>query len=143
MADKLQILREHLPYEIKMLRYTHDRLQAEVKDRESNNVLIESFCLHARNLIDFFRGQRNTKEYACARDFTTKSYRPIDKEIHRQTVYKKLNDQIAHLTYRRAEDPAEKIGAGERASLDAVMGLRRSRWRGDCPQSDVVKRGPN
>jgi hypothetical protein len=27
--------------------------------------------------------------------------------------------------------------------LDAVMGLRRTRWWGDCPQSDVVKRGPN
>ena len=51
----IEIYNEHLPYEIDMLRSTYIHLTANpppvgvVKD-----ALIESFCVHARSLLDFF-----------------------------------------------------------------------------------------
>ena len=50
----LEFVREHLPYEIDMLRSTYLTLYQGGVDWAIRNALIESFCIHARNLLEFF-----------------------------------------------------------------------------------------
>lgn len=46
---------KHLRYEVQMLGETFRRLEApEFVDQTTINSLIESFCIHARNLNEFF-----------------------------------------------------------------------------------------
>jgi hypothetical protein len=84
----LTTIKEHLPYEICMLRKTfvelNDRAkigpQAQRPDELIPNALKESFCIHARSLIDFFvRRSRSTD--AIASDFA-----PGFGHIRRQTT---------------------------------------------------------
>jgi hypothetical protein len=52
--DKLkEFFVEHLPYEIDMLRDAYVLLETGLLGRVLENLLIESFCVHARNLIEY------------------------------------------------------------------------------------------
>jgi len=57
-------------HEIDMLWGTFHRLQT-VSDPVMRNALMESFCIHARNLDDFFLGRRGAK----AETYATANYR--------------------------------------------------------------------
>jgi hypothetical protein len=105
-----------------MLRHAYDKLQSSSHGQATDNVLIECFCLHARNLLDFFRDQKHSN-YAVAREFTTASYNPFDGTNPKSSggLYGKLNDQITHLSYRRTNNPAAKIGPDERAFLKNLI----------------------
>lgn len=46
-----------LPYELWMLDETFKRLNEPLTDQVIANALIESFCIHARQLIDFFENR--------------------------------------------------------------------------------------
>ena len=50
--QKVDYLKEHLPYMLKMLRYTFSRMQDE-PNYLSWNAHFESFAIHARNLVNF------------------------------------------------------------------------------------------
>jgi hypothetical protein len=76
MIGKDKIISEMLPYEIDLLRYAYRRLQSASHGQSTLNVLIECFCLHARNLLEFFSG-RPRSNYAVAREFTRASYKPF------------------------------------------------------------------
>jgi hypothetical protein len=68
----IEMLDEHLPYEVAMMLVCHDNLYptARVTDDFSRNVLIESFCLHARNLFEFFTKKNGGgKNYAFAKAY--------------------------------------------------------------------------
>jgi len=54
MIDEKQkaYLQEHLPYELKMLRYTYGQL-LQKQHCLSWNAHFESFAVHARNLVNF------------------------------------------------------------------------------------------
>jgi hypothetical protein len=122
MIRKNDIISEHLPYEIHMLRHAYDKLQSSSHGQATDNGLIECFCLHARNLLDFFRDQKHSN-YAVAREFTTASYNPFDGTNPKSSggLYGKLNDQITHLSYRRTNNPAAKIGPDERVFLKNLI----------------------
>jgi hypothetical protein len=45
-------LRESLPYELRMLRHTHRQLSHE-QNQLDWNAFLESFAIHARNLMEF------------------------------------------------------------------------------------------
>jgi hypothetical protein len=47
------MLREHIPYEADMLNGTYMLLAGGIKDPVTRNAIIESFCIHCRNLINF------------------------------------------------------------------------------------------
>jgi hypothetical protein len=54
MADHLQkaeYLEEHIPYMVKMLRYTYGQMQQE-QHYLTWNAHFESFAIHARNLVN-------------------------------------------------------------------------------------------
>jgi hypothetical protein len=123
MIDKDDIIAEHLPYEIDMLRYAYQRLP-DLQKKAEINVFIECFCVHARNLLDFFwDGRPEQKNYAVARQFTSGSYSPFSgKNPKADGLYGKLNDQIVHVTYGRIDITEQKIGDEERAYLKNLIG---------------------
>ena len=105
MATPEEIFKEHLHYEIDMLLATFVRLLAPVSDPVVANALIESFCIHGRNLDDFFLGRRGAK----AEMYANASYTPYIGGRISETLDKKLNTQIAHLSNARTSDPTQKI----------------------------------
>jgi hypothetical protein len=110
---------EHFGYEVGMLTETYKRLATlRIEDPILANALIESFCIHARILIDFFNGRRGVK----AKEVTLETYQPFQSGQVRQALTEKLNTQIAHLTLKRTSVASEKIGPDDRKELfDAIM----------------------
>jgi hypothetical protein len=117
MATPEEIFQEHLHYEIDMLLATFVWLQTPLSDTVLVNALIESFCIHARNLDDFFLGRRGAK----AQTYATSTYVPYAAGRISSALDKKLNTQIAHLTDARTSDPAQKIGPKDRFDLVATL----------------------
>jgi hypothetical protein len=124
MADKVltQIFKEHLPYEIDMLRRTYAMLEAlarppvdpETSDQEVQRfALIESFCVHARSLIDFFSKASPKKTDATAADFKPGFVTTIDRDKPPLAgIWFKLNKQVFHLTKNRPFAEADKFDVG-------------------------------
>lgn len=110
----------HFPYELRMLAETYQRLKG-LGPGACRNVLIESFCVHARNLIEFYRGS-GKNDHMKAKYFTREGiYRPEyvgdpDGAIGR-TLYAKLSQQVMHMSKGRTSDPAKKIGSKDRETI--------------------------
>src|SRR5262245_16938817 len=87
-----------------------------------NNALIESFCVHARNLIEFFRNNKFTTAYAA-------SYKPFKRFAGTDqisTIYDRLCGQISHLVHekkgiRRTIHGSEKITAWDRYEILDIL----------------------
>jgi hypothetical protein len=123
MIQKDKIISEMLPYEIDMLRHSYRRLQSPLHDQADVNAFIECFCVHARNLLDFFWDAKpKQKKHAVARHFIAGCYHPFERVSPKTNgLYGKLNDQIAHITYGRTDVMEEKIGPVERAYLKDLV----------------------
>jgi hypothetical protein len=114
----VQIIDEHLPYEIDMLRgiYQHfgvSKINPTLSDFDKKILYfsqIEAFCVHARALLDFFSNKRTYPTDSIAGDFTT-GYQPtFDLTTEPlKSLYTKLNKQIFHLTTNRTIIDAEKF----------------------------------
>jgi hypothetical protein len=113
LATSEQILREHLPYELWMLRETYVTLKSPPADDVLRNALIDAFCIHARQLLEFF----DSKQAMHAKDFTGGIYAAANLSGLTKSERDKLNTQIAHVTAMRTIDPAEKIGHALRAKF--------------------------
>ena len=79
IADAMDdVLREHLPNEVKRLNDAFMRLLERDLDRAMVDILIELFCIHARNLIEFFLEETLTPKgrnaAAGARHYVGRSY---------------------------------------------------------------------
>jgi hypothetical protein len=139
----------HFPYELWMLEETYERLKG-LGSGVCRNILIESFCIHARNLIEFYRGSEKN-DYMKAKFFTKDGiYKPKhvgdpDGEIGRE-LYGKLNQQIAHLTKDRTSDPGKKIGHAAREAIFEAIQKETALFVSlmDSPLAATIKtRGPN
>jgi len=108
-----ELFERHLLYEVWMLFETRARFVAGVDDTVVRNALIESFCIHARGLIDFF----NDKKGAAVSAFTNFAYVPFANGPVPEKLVTKLSTQIAHLTRKRSSDPREKIDQAAREEL--------------------------
>ena len=71
--DLDELLHVHVRYELDMLFATFEQLRTPVPNVVVGNALIESFCMHARALIDFFDNTQGLQ----AREFTDTAYRPF------------------------------------------------------------------
>lgn len=125
-ATNEEILVEHLPYEIWMLRETHARLQSPPTDCVVRNALIEAFCIHARQLLEFF----DNKQGKHAKDFTGANYAAAHLSGLTKYERDKLNTQIAHVTTKRTIDPAEKIDHALRAKLLTALEREAQHFEG-------------
>jgi hypothetical protein len=96
-------LQEHLNYEIKMLvvtwRLIHDGdstistiMSHELRNKIVANAAEETFCLHARSLMEFFCETKDRVNSAVS--FAVEPYGPAPKN---KDYNKKLNNQISHL----------------------------------------------
>lgn len=116
-ATKEEILEEHLFYEIWMLLHTDEALRTP-HSTVTQNALIESFCIHARQLLDFFENRQGVH----AKDFTTDGTYVAAHLDGLKSQRRKLNTQIAHLTAQRTKDPNHKILEADRILLrDALL----------------------
>ncbi len=102
----------HLNYEIWMLEETckkgHD-------DEVVKNALIESFCIHARNLFEFFSGEAR---------LYTQSYQPFAhiSKNSREGIVTKLNVHVAHVQFQgRVTNDADKINDRDRARILNIL----------------------
>jgi hypothetical protein len=105
------ILTKHLPYEIDMLRQTYRKLrQGPLPEWAINNALIESFCIHARSLLDFFENRGNKPDDYNAADFTTTFVSGIDQSSETiKTIRLKLNKEVFHLMAERKNIETEQF----------------------------------
>jgi hypothetical protein len=118
----LEIINEHLPYEIDMFRSAYRQLAAfskvkPVPETSEQKVLrfalMESFCVHAMSLIDFFANRRTDPTDAVASDFTdgfTASIDPSKQPI--RTLRVKLNKQLFPLLENRIPNVADQFDVG-------------------------------
>jgi hypothetical protein len=102
----------HLNYEIWMLEETNRKPHV---DEVIKNALIESFCVHARNLFEFF--MEEAPQY-------THDYRPFSRvtKSRRKAILKKLNVHITHVKFQgRATNDADKITDPERGQMLNIL----------------------
>jgi hypothetical protein len=112
----LDIIEEHLSYEIDMLRGLYrlfgkvDQAWNEHEKKVQYYAQINSFCLHARSLLDFFADKRRDQTDAIASDFTS-GYTPTFDQTKEplKSLRTKLNKQIFHLTRDRTIIAAQKF----------------------------------
>src|SRR5690349_7019158 len=83
---------------------TFSRLEADLLrlDVLQRRALVKSFCVHARNLNDFFSSKKNNRPTDSeAIDFATADYKPPEYGPIHVHLYEKINWQISHLTKNR------------------------------------------
>jgi hypothetical protein len=123
MPDRIltDIISEYLPYEIDMLRLTYKELEARRAQVEQESVLqqtlrlalIESFCVHARSLINFFYDKRVKPTDTIATDFANGFKTGLDVQTEPlKSIIHGFNKQIFHLTRDRTVEQAEKFNVG-------------------------------
>jgi hypothetical protein len=111
-----ELLGHHLKYEIDMLVGTLLAMGRST-DIVLENALKESFCIHARALLDFFSKGRGAKKYAKA---GYESFEKIkDGEV--ADLLRLLNNQIAHLLDGRTADDSKKISDKERHRIINIL----------------------
>lgn len=125
-------LKEHVFYELDMLRYTHGALvQIERSlakdpdalsrvDRRIINALVEAFCIHARNLDEFFQGTGLT-DTLSSDTFADDQYRPRLSDEERKRLKTIINRHITPLTEHRTSEPRENIGSEDRTRLYGLL----------------------
>ena len=98
-----QVLKEasfHLQYEIGMIFETAHKLNGE-KDIVIYNALLESFMIHARNLIYFFFGDPVYDDIVAAHFVFGWELVRGAKSVLLKQVEEEANKKVAHLTYQR------------------------------------------
>lgn len=109
--DQKQLyLEDHLPYELGMLRYTHEKL-ANVRDQLDWNAYFESFCVHARNLYLFLAGGDPNNMKAAY-------FIPGFKKTPRtNNLFPRLLGQVFHLSPRRESEAAKKVALEDASAM--------------------------
>ena len=101
-----------------MLRELYPELGSRKYTQLIHNSNIQSFCIHARNLIEFFKNKK-----PCDFDprlFTDAAYEP-DGNFIEHSLERKINQQIAHLTAQRTGNAKDQLGPKEWSDiLEAV-----------------------
>ena len=119
MADQptaSELLGHHFKYEIDMLVGTLLAMGRST-DIVLENALKESFCLHARALLEFFDKSRGSRKYAKA------GYEPFEKIENKEvaSLQRLLNNQIAHLLDGRTAEDLRKISDKERLRIIDIL----------------------
>ena len=144
IADAMDdVLREHLPNEVKRLNDAFKRLLVRDLDRAMVDILIESFCIHAHNLIEFFLEETLTLKgrnaVAGARHYVGRSYTAFEgNNIRAEESYEKLKAQVDHIRYVR-EKGASQLQGPELTYLKRTLDAEIKRFVANCPTSAPVR----
>ncbi|HEY4516393.1 MAG TPA: hypothetical protein VJG64_00440 [Candidatus Paceibacterota bacterium] len=107
---KLRRSAEHVCYEISMLHFTTQYMSeipshALSVNRYLPNALLESWCVHLRNLLDFFYTQAAERynDDMVAEDYVSdlRQFKRQRAKVKLPALKKRIAKQIAHLTYHR------------------------------------------
>jgi hypothetical protein len=110
-----ELLEHHYAYELTMLMDTNAPIGTG-EDIIIENALIESFCIHARALVEFFTKDRGAKSYAES------TFKPFADSGRVKQLNRLLNTQIAHLIFDgRTSNPDKKISMTEREELVSLL----------------------
>jgi hypothetical protein len=101
-------------YELWMLGETLERLGLPQTDQVIVNALIESFCIHARGLLEFF-GRWGKSEAVKAKEYFNGTYKGQHMQSIADDLLKKLHEQIAHMGGSRHQ--VVKINPADRVTL--------------------------
>lgn len=101
------LLRRHICYEVQMFKETYAQVLRGALNQFDRNMHIECFCIHARNLIEFFKNKDPCD--IDPRRFTNSKYEPNGNFID-ATLEAKINQQISHLTSKRTHGSQEQLG---------------------------------
>jgi hypothetical protein len=113
---------KHLRYEVQMLGEMRRKLQArEFNDQWTANALIEAFCVHARNLNEFFLEESSHRDILKASSFADGNYKRPRRTKRRRALFAKINKRIAHLTNKRTSVARHKIGDRQREEMFALL----------------------
>jgi hypothetical protein len=110
----------HYNYEVDMLCETYKYMATadySGADKLIKNALIESFCIHARSLIEFF----SKRQTGAAKTYVGDGYKRLKVEGRLETLNRMLNNQIAHLINdlindKRTSEESDKINVGNKTS---------------------------
>ena len=103
-------------YELWMMGETLARLAQpeKIPDQVFANALIESFCTHARSLLEFF-GCWGRGPSVKAKEYFNGTYQAQQTLAISEDLLKKLHEQIAHMSGSRHQ--AVKINPADRVTL--------------------------
>lgn len=113
-----------LPHEISMFRATYDLARAP-RPAAEHGALVESFLLHVRNLIEFFK-DRPSCDFD-PRMFTVASYQ-LDKDFIADSVLPRINAEISHLTAKRISSDAARLGPRDWALIVRALDTEINRF---------------
>jgi hypothetical protein len=118
--DKLSYLNEHISYEVIMLNYTFMRLMtfrsATSEEELDRNAFLESFGIHARNLVDFFT-KRTREDDRTASDYLPAFEAPNQDGID-QALFR-LEQQILRIRTLRKTESRGKFDSDDARELYA------------------------
>jgi hypothetical protein len=125
-----------------MLLETFYLLETGTEKPVINNALIEAFCIHARNLDEFFACKKGVT--AC--NFTTNAYKP---EGLANDHVRKLNHQIAHIDQKRTTNVSDKINGNDRRGMlrnimvqrQLFVGCLADRWKSETQKQPCFADG--
>lgn len=112
-ADLRDLFERHVLYEVLMLVGTRECIHAGEADTIKHNALIESFCIHARLLIEFF----NNPTADGPSSFAEPTYVAFEGGQLTGPLFRKINAQIAHFSLKRTVDPSKAM---DRATLEQI-----------------------
>ncbi|AGK56910.1 hypothetical protein HYPDE_26138 [Hyphomicrobium denitrificans 1NES1] len=120
VSSRKDFFKEHFVYMVRQLLGTRNRLANGQSDTIVSNALIESNCITARALIDFF----NDKDGAKASEFTDATYSTwLNGKVPSHLV-KRLSTQIAHLTMVRTDVEVQKLDGAARETIFNACGMK-------------------
>lgn len=95
-AKLKEVVEHHLPYEVDMLFATFVKLDHGIADTHTRNATIESFCIHARNLIEFLESDgKGVKSKAVTYDYKAFAGGKIAKALKDKIQIKLLTSVTA------------------------------------------------
>ena len=129
------VIEEHLPYEISNAQLLLSSLMCRAEcfgyRYPSENVLNASFCIYARNLIDFFAEEGvSARDYAGAKHYVGRSWVAFDgQQVKREPS--RRHAMRLHIPDRTDEkkDQTDKVGAVEMDRREAAFRCRVEKVR--------------
>jgi hypothetical protein len=111
--DLKKMAYEHLSYEVEMFTSTMGRLNKGGLDMVENNVMLESFLVHARCLFDFLYPSSDTRPNDVVSDDyfgdPTEFRKKLPPSLSIESYLKhRTGKEIVHLTYDRLKVTPEK-----------------------------------
>jgi len=132
-VEKLKKASNELHYEVWMLYEAARSIDSDPQpDRVSfNNALVESFCVHLRNLLDFFVSTPTKPDDLVALDFCSKGWTCPPWTIDLGDTRERLNKRLSHLTHRRVD----YVGEDRKWDLKALVNAF------DAPLAELGRQG--